>query len=152
MKLGKRWLPAHILVWAYAVLLLVPLYYFLASAFKSNDDIFAHPFAPPSSLGLGNFRTAFDNGDLGLAVVNSALVTVFSLVLTLLLAIPASFALARTRGRLAGLIEKVFSLGFLIPTFAALFPTFLLAAPPGCSTPGPSWCCSFRPPRCRCRW
>lgn len=118
-------------MWAYAVLLLVPLYYFLASAFKSNDDIFAHPFAPPSSLGLGNFRTAFDNGDLGLAVVNSALVTVFSLVLTLLLAIPASFALARTRGRLAGLIEKVFSLGFLIPTFAALFPTFLLAAATG---------------------
>ena len=33
MKLGKRWLPAHILVWTYAVLLVVPLYYFLASAF-----------------------------------------------------------------------------------------------------------------------
>ncbi|WP_405693448.1 carbohydrate ABC transporter permease [Streptomyces coelicoflavus] len=131
MKLGKRWLPAHILVWTYAVLLVVPLYYFLASAFKSNDEIFAHPFAPPSSLGFGNFRTAFESADLGLAVVNSALVTVFSLALTLLLAIPAAFALARSTGRLAGVVEKVFSLGFLIPTFAALFPTFLLAAATG---------------------
>ncbi|NED01231.1 carbohydrate ABC transporter permease, partial [Streptomyces sp. SID6648] len=68
MKLGKRWLPAHILVWTYAVLLVVPLYYFLASAFKSNDEIFAHPFAPPTSLGFGNFRTAFESADLGLAV------------------------------------------------------------------------------------
>ncbi|MFS8204226.1 carbohydrate ABC transporter permease [Streptomyces sp. CWNU-52B] len=131
MKLGKRWLPAHILVWSYAVLLIVPLYYFLASAFKTNDEIFAHPFALPTSFGFGNFHTAFDSADLGLAVVNSTLVTVFSLVLTLTLALPAAFALARSTGRVASLVENVFSLGFLIPTFAALFPTFLLAAATG---------------------
>ncbi|WP_320775641.1 carbohydrate ABC transporter permease [Streptomyces sp. CRN 30] len=131
MKLSKRWLPAHILVWSYAVLLIVPLYYFLASAFKTNDEIFAHPFALPASFGFGNFRTAFDSADLGLAVVNSTLVTVLSLVLTLALALPAAFALARSSGRLASAVEKVFSLGFLIPTFAALFPTFLLAAATG---------------------
>jgi multiple sugar transport system permease protein len=131
MKLGKRWLPAHVLVWTYAALLLVPLYYLLASAFKSNDRIFAHPFALPSSLGLGNFRTAFTGADLGLAVVNSSLVTLFSLALTLLLALPAAFALARSAGRTAVVIERIFSLGFLIPTFAALFPTFLLAAATG---------------------
>ncbi|MFJ2261767.1 carbohydrate ABC transporter permease [Streptomyces sp. NPDC087844] len=131
MKLGKRWLPAHVLVWSYAVLLIVPLYYFLASAFKTNDEIFAHPFALPTSFGFGNFRTAFDSADLGLAVVNSTLVTVFALVLTLGLALPAAFALARSTGRAASIMEKVFSLGFLIPTFAALFPTFLLAAATG---------------------
>ncbi|MEU4653971.1 carbohydrate ABC transporter permease [Streptomyces sp. NPDC023723] len=131
MKLSKRWLPAHILVWCYAVLLIVPLYYFLASAFKTNDEIFAHPFALPASFGFGNFRTAFESADLGLAVVNSTLVTVLALVLTLALALPAAFALARSSGRLASLVEKVFSLGFLIPTFAALFPTFLLAAATG---------------------
>ncbi|MDQ1033815.1 multiple sugar transport system permease protein [Streptomyces sp. V3I8] len=131
MKLGKRWLPAHVLVWSYAVLLIVPLYYFLASAFKTNDEIFAHPFALPTSFGFGNFRTAFDSADLGLAVVNSTLVTVLALVLTLGLALPAAFALARSTGRLASAVEKVFSLGFLVPTFAALFPTFLLAAATG---------------------
>lgn len=131
MKLSKRWLPAHVLVWSYAVLLTVPLYYFLASAFKTNDEIFAHPFALPTSFGFGNFRTAFDSADLGLAVVNSALVTVLALVVTLALALPAAFALARSTGRLASLVEQVFSLGFLIPTFAALFPTFLLAAATG---------------------
>ncbi|MEU4894835.1 carbohydrate ABC transporter permease [Streptomyces sp. NPDC044780] len=131
MKLGKRWLPAHLLVWTYAVLLIVPLYYFLASAFKSNEEIFAHPFALPESFGFGNFTTAYHSADLGPAIVNSALVTVLSLALTLLLALPAAFALARSTGRLASAMEKVFSLGFLIPTFAALFPTFLLAAATG---------------------
>ncbi|GHJ32765.1 MULTISPECIES: carbohydrate ABC transporter permease [Streptomyces] len=131
MKPGKRWLPAHLLVWTYAVLLIVPLYYFLASAFKSNEEIFAHPFALPTSFGFDNFRTAYRGADLGPAVVNSALVTVLALVLTLLLALPAAFALARSAGRLASAMEKVFSLGFLVPTFAALFPTFLLAAATG---------------------
>jgi len=131
MKLGKSWLPAHVLVWTYVVLLVVPLYYFLASAFKTNEEIFASPFAPPSSLDPGNFSTAFHRADLGLAVVNSGLVTVCSLILTLALAIPAAFALARSTGRPAAALEKVFSLGFLIPTFAALFPTFLLAAATG---------------------
>ncbi|MFE4915634.1 carbohydrate ABC transporter permease [Streptomyces sp. NPDC056652] len=131
MKFRKSWLPAHILVWTYAVLLAVPLYYFLASAFKSNERIFASPLSPPSSFGLGNFRTAFESAELGPAIVNSALVTVFSLVLTLGLAIPAAFALARSTGRPASAMEKVFSLGFLIPTFAALFPTFLLSAATG---------------------
>ncbi|MGR3936949.1 carbohydrate ABC transporter permease [Streptomyces sp. BRA346] len=131
MKLGKSWLPAHVLVWTYVVLLVVPLYYFLASSFKTNEEIFASPFAPPSSLDPGNFSTAFQRADLGLAVVNSCLVTACSLILTLALAIPAAFALARSTGRLAAVLEKVFSLGFLIPTFAALFPTFLLAAATG---------------------
>lgn len=131
MKFRKSWLPAHILVWAYAVLLAIPLYYFLASAFKSNEAIFAHPLAPPTSLGLGNFRTAFESADLGMAILNSGIVTVFSLALTLGLAIPAAFSLARAQGRVGSVIEKVFSLGFLIPTFAALFPTFLLSAATG---------------------
>ncbi|MFD4475150.1 carbohydrate ABC transporter permease [Streptomyces sp. NPDC058471] len=131
MKHGKSWLPAHILAWAYAALLVVPLYYLLASAFKTNDQIFASPFSLPTSLSFGNFSTAFESADLGLAVFNSALVTAFSLALTLALAIPAAFAIARATGPLGAFVEKVFSLGFLIPTFAALFPTFLLAAATG---------------------
>jgi multiple sugar transport system permease protein len=131
MKLGKSWLPAHILAWLYAALLIVPLYYLLASAFKTNDQIFSSPFSLPASLSTGNFGKAFTSADLGLAVVNSLLVTALALLLTLALAIPAAFALARAEGGLGALVEKVFSLGFLIPTFAALFPTFLLSAATG---------------------
>ena len=43
------------------------------------------------------------------------------------LAVPAAYALARSRGRLATLFERIYALGFLIPGFAALVPTLLLA-------------------------
>ncbi|ATE55781.1 MULTISPECIES: carbohydrate ABC transporter permease [Actinosynnema] len=116
------------LAWIYAALLIVPLYYFIVSSFKSNEEIFESPLAFPSTWDLGNFTTAIDQADLVLAVANSVLTTLGALVLTLLLALPASFALARSTGRLGKVVEGVFALGFLIPSFAALFPTFLLAA------------------------
>ncbi|MFD2796556.1 carbohydrate ABC transporter permease [Promicromonospora vindobonensis] len=116
------------LAWIYAALLVVPFYYFIVSSFKTNEEIFESPLALPSSIDLSNFTTAIHQADLGLAVANSALTTVGALVLTLLLALPAAFALARATGRLGKIVESVFALGFLIPSFAALFPTFLLAA------------------------
>ncbi|GAB2497608.1 carbohydrate ABC transporter permease [Promicromonospora xylanilytica] len=116
------------LAWIYAALLVVPFYYFIVSSFKTNEEIFESPLALPSSIDLSNFTTAIQQADLGLAVANSVLTTVGALVLTLLLALPAAFALARATGRLGKIVESVFALGFLIPSFAALFPTFLLAA------------------------
>jgi multiple sugar transport system permease protein len=116
------------LAWLYAAVLLIPFYYFITSSFKSNEEIFESPLALPTTWDLSNFTTAMRQADLGLAIANSALTTVSALVLTLLLALPAAFALARATGRVGRIIETVFSLGFLIPSFAALFPTFLLAA------------------------
>jgi len=124
-------LTSGTLAWLYAAILLIPFYYFISSSFKTNEEIFESPLALPTSWDLSNFATAFRQADLGLAIANSALTTVSALVLTLLLALPAAFALARAQGRLGKVIENVFNLGFLIPAFAALFPTFLLAAAVG---------------------
>src|SRR4051812_3199850 len=101
------------LAWIYAALLVVPFYYFIASSFKSNDEIFESPLALPRTWDFANFATAIDQADLVLAVANSVLTTVGALVLTLLLALPASFALARSTGRLGKLVENTFALGFL---------------------------------------
>lgn len=121
-------LTSGTLAWLYAALLLVPLYFFVVSAFKSNEQIFESPLTLPTDWDLSNVTTAIRQADLGLAVANSAITTVAALALTLLLALPASFALARSTGRAGKVVEGVFALGFLIPSFAALFPTFLLAA------------------------
>lgn len=129
--LRPSWIPAHLLVWSYTALLAVPLYYFLVSAFKHNGAIFGSPLGLPGSLSPGNFTQAFELAGLGGAIANSALVTVGGLAVTLVFAVPASFALARSRGRAGRVLERIFSLGFLVPTFAALFPTFLLAAATG---------------------
>ncbi|MFC8829532.1 carbohydrate ABC transporter permease [Streptomyces sp. NPDC057137] len=118
---------AHAGVWLYVGLLIVPLYYLLISSFKSNLSIINDPFSPFTGLDTGNFGKAMRNATLGPALVNQAYITVAANVLTLVLALPAAFALARSKGRIGAAIERIFSLGFLIPGFAALVPTVLLS-------------------------
>lgn len=118
---------AHAGVWLYVILLAAPLYYLLISAFKQNTDIFNQPFSPFTPLTLDNFGLAFSQAALGTALLNSAYITVGAEVLTLVLAVPAAFALARATGAIGRMVERVFALGFLIPGFAALVPTVLLS-------------------------
>ncbi|KIF79644.1 transporter [Streptomyces sp. 150FB] len=113
--------------WLYALVLAAPLYYLVASAFKTNIEIFNHPFALPGHWLWHNFRTAWETAALGQALLNSLLISAVAIVLTLGLALPASFALARLDNRLSRLVTGTFSVGFLIPPFAALIPTVILA-------------------------
>jgi multiple sugar transport system permease protein len=66
--------------------------------------------------------------DIIRALAISAVVTGVSLCLTILLAYPAAYAIARVRTRWNQLAEAYFGLGFLIPAFALLVPVFLAIA------------------------
>lgn len=111
----------------YALLLVLPLYWLFVSSFKPRIEILAEPFLPTFSVGLENITNVWVKLDMGTALVNSIYTTAGALVLTLLLAVPASYALARSTGLVATLLERLYALGFLIPGFAALIPTLLLA-------------------------
>ena len=122
---------AYGIVLVYAALLIIPVYFVVVSAFKDNQAIFGSPLALPTSLSLTNFTRAQDGADLGQALLNSVTLTVSAELLTLVLAVPASYALARAEGRVAGALDRLFSLGFLVPAFAVLVPTLLLAVAAG---------------------
>lgn len=119
---------SHVVVWIYALIIAVPLYYLLVSSLKENQQIFRAPFALPSSWSWHNFADAWTTASLGQALLNSVYITVGAELITLGLALPAAYALARSRGKIAGFMEKFYAAGFLIPGFAALVPTVLLAA------------------------
>lgn len=120
-------LTGHILAWFYALLLILPLYFLLTTSLKDNFEVFDHPFALPRNWLVENFAEAWDLASLGPALGNSVLITTGAEAITLALAFPAAYGLARSSGRTAAVVERVFGLGFLIPAFAALVPTVLLA-------------------------
>jgi multiple sugar transport system permease protein len=127
----RRWSPgalAYLLVLVYAAALLVPLYFVIVSSLKTNATIFLEPLSPPTTLSFAKYGEAQSAVDLGGALLNSVTITVGAEIVTLLLALPAAYGIARDRGRLGKIAETIFGLGFLIPTFAVLVPTFLLAA------------------------
>ena len=121
------WALSHMLVWVYVLLVLIPLYFLLISPFKSNTAIFNSPFSLPHAFSISNFVNAWNDASLGAGLLNSMLITVGAEVLTIVLALPAAFSLARSTGRLSAAVERLFLLGFLVPGFAALVPTVLFA-------------------------
>lgn len=118
---------SHTAVWLYALVLALPLYFLLVSSLKDNTEIFSDGFGFPPEWRWDNYWKAWNFVDLGPALVNSAYVTVLSELFIVLVAVPAAFGIARSEGRLGKLVERSLALGFLIPGFAALVPTVLLA-------------------------
>lgn len=128
MGRAGRWrYVAHLAAWAYMAALVVPLYYLVISSVKSNIEIFNNPFTLAGPLQWSNYTVAFSQAQLGPAILSSAYVTVSAELATLCAALPAAYAIARSRGRAGRALEALFSVGFLIPGFAALVPSVMLA-------------------------
>jgi len=115
----------------YAFLIIIPLYFVVISAFKNNSQIITTPLALPSALDFNKFLQAQSNVNLLRAMLISVVVAIGAEILTLVLAFPAAYAIARMQTRLASLTEAIFSLGFLIPSLAILMPVYLMTAKAG---------------------
>ncbi|SMH38163.1 carbohydrate ABC transporter membrane protein 2, CUT1 family [Rathayibacter oskolensis] len=86
----------HAVMAPIAVLWVLPMVFVLFVAVRSFDDITSNGLgALPSSFSLDGFVTVFTAGLVGEALVNSVIVTVFTVLLSLLLASWAAFALSR---------------------------------------------------------
>lgn len=108
-------------------MIFIPIYFIIVSSFKENIQIFGSLLKFPLTLNLAKYVQALKQGELTRAIIISISVTAGAEILTLLLAFPAAYAIARIPTRLAILTESFFGLGFLIPALAILMPVFLLA-------------------------
>jgi multiple sugar transport system permease protein len=115
----------------YAALIVIPLYFVVVSAFKNNAQIILTPLALPATLNFSKFIQAQTNVHLLRAGSISAVITTGAELLTLLLAFPAAYAIARIHTRLSAVAESIFSLGFLIPGLAILMPVYIMTAKAG---------------------
>ncbi len=111
----------------YAAIILVPMWVVFAASSKSNAEVVRTPLSLPTDYSLANFVKAIEVADFEIALRNSFVVVALSLVLSLFLALPAAYAIARIRTRLAVFVEGFFAIGLLIPAIAILLPVFLLA-------------------------
>jgi multiple sugar transport system permease protein len=115
----------------YAALIVIPLYFVVISAFKNNPQIILTPLALPTKFSFQKFVQAQVNVHVVRAGLISILITTGAEFLTLILAFPAAYAVARIKTRLSSLVESIFSLGFLIPGLAILMPVYMMTAKAG---------------------
>jgi multiple sugar transport system permease protein len=118
-------------VLAYAAAIIIPLYYVIISAFKSNTEIALNPLGLPESVSFTRFSQAINAVQLLAASGNSLATATISVLITVALAAPAAHGIARRRSGFANFSQLAFGLAFLIPQFAVLVPTYLLAVRSG---------------------
>jgi multiple sugar transport system permease protein len=115
----------------YAALIIIPLYFVIVSAFKDNSQIILTPLALPKALDFSKFIQTQANVNVLRAGMISIFITTGAEALTLVLAFPAAYAVARIKTRLSTIVESIFSLGFLIPGLAILMPIYMMTAKAG---------------------
>lgn len=115
----------------YSILIIIPLYFVIVSAFKDNSQIVLKPLALPSAFNFTKFIQTQVNVNVLRAGSISILITSGAELLTLILGFPAAYAVARIQTKLSPLVESIFSLGFLIPGLAILMPIYTMTAKAG---------------------
>lgn len=115
----------------YAALIIIPLYFVIVSAFKNNSQIILTPLALPAGLNFQKFFQVQENVHVLRAGLITIGITTGAEFLTIILAFPAAYAVARIPTRLATLVEIIFSIGFLIPGLAILMPIYMMTAKAG---------------------
>ncbi len=105
-------------------IIIVPIYYIVITSLRSQAGFFStNPLFPPLSPTLANYALVVQN-DFGLYLVNSVIVTVASVVVTVAFALGAAYAIVRTRGRFVRSSFSLFLLGLAVPTHATIIPLY----------------------------
>jgi xylobiose transport system permease protein len=104
----------------------VPIYVMVSWSLQTRDSFLDRgPLAIPASITFENFVDVLDSGFLRY-LVNTVIVTVASVALTLLVAIPAAYAIVRSLSWFSGTMFRVFLAGMAIPAQATIIPLYLI--------------------------
>nr|WP_240979480.1 carbohydrate ABC transporter permease [Streptomyces sp. HNM0574] len=111
----------------YLVFLAFPLFWLLGTAFKPPQELgAADPAWLPERPTLDNFRAAFAQQPLLRSALNSLLVASSAASLSVLLAVPAAYALARRRSLTGRLATGWILVSQMFPFVLVVLPLFLL--------------------------
>ncbi len=123
----RRW-AFHAVMAPLSVLWVLPMVFVVLTAVRSFADITGNGLgALPHSFSWDGFVTVFTGGLVGQALVNSAIVTVCTVILSLLLSSWAAFALSRHRIPFRRAVLLVMLAGNLLPPQILLIPVSRIA-------------------------
>lgn len=114
---------------ALAVSIIIPVAWVFMASLKSNAEFIGkdvNPFAFPKELIWENFAIAFGQAKMGEYLLNSILVTALSLVLLLIVALPAAYCLARFEFKGKKFISTGFMAGLFVNVNYIVVPIFLM--------------------------
>ncbi len=126
LSLRRRFGP-YVILGPFAIVLAFPIYWMAWTAFKGNQDLFYHPENVPYSYSddsptFSHVRFLFEHTKYLTWIGNTALVGAVVVVITLVLSLPAGYALARLSGRFGQSLGVAIFLTYLVPPTLLFLP------------------------------
>ncbi|MEC8261273.1 MAG: carbohydrate ABC transporter permease [SAR324 cluster bacterium] len=110
----------------WAVTVIFPMIWMIYSSFKTDQELFFSPWAAPVELQWDNFARAWTKAHVGDYLLNTLIVVVPALLLTLIISAMAAYVLARFEFVGRRFLFYMFLSGMLFPVFLALVQLFNL--------------------------
>ena len=129
LKRSRRWalVTSYVCLILFAIFFLVPPYYQLVTATKSTAEISnqtTDPWLPSPSPTIENLSNLWNHTDFPIYLKNSAIVTVLVVAVTMVIAVPAAFALGRMKFWGSGVLATGVFLTYLVPDSLLFLPLF----------------------------
>ena len=113
-----------LLVWT--VINLFPIYWMFTFSLKSNEEIFGkNVIGLPWNWKWSNYTSAMKTGNMLRYFLNSTIVTIATIVIALIAALMATYAITRIVWKGSQLMNSFFMLGITIPIHASIVPVFV---------------------------
>jgi multiple sugar transport system permease protein len=118
--------PAYLIVGPFAIILAFPFYWMLVTALKTDTDLYNVENVPykfsQGSPTFDNVRFLFEDTKYLTWLTNTVIVGVFVVIITLVLSLPAGYALARLSGRWGNSVGIGIFLTYLVPPTLLFLP------------------------------
>ncbi|WP_448950558.1 carbohydrate ABC transporter permease [Labrys neptuniae] len=121
----KRSILYWILLLPIVILTLFPFAVMLVTALKPTEEMLSSTWWPSRAV-WGNFITMYTETSFGPALINSLIVSLVTTVLTVLVAIPAAYALSRYRFAARGAFRQFLLISQMLSPIVLVFGLFRL--------------------------
>src|SRR5690625_5011568 len=115
----------HIFKWVlivfFVLLIGFPFYWVIISSFKTPDQIL-HPDLWPATWSLENYKQLLTGTSYAQSLMNSLIVSISTMIITVLIVVPASYAIFRMNFKGKNLFYYLILATFIFPTMLLLVP------------------------------
>ena len=119
----------YVALFTLAISIIVPVAWVFMASLKQNSEFIGanvSPWSLPKEFFFQNFVVAFRDANMGTFFINSVIVTALALILLLVLALPASYALSRFNFKGRKILNMGFMAGLFVNISYIVVPIFLM--------------------------
>jgi N-acetylglucosamine transport system permease protein len=116
---------SHAFLFLWAALVTIPLIWAVIQSFKTDTEIINDPLGLPEQWLFGAFGRAWTKGHIGEFFLNTVVVLLGGVTLTMLLGSMAAYVLARYPFRGNRLVYWIFVAGLTMPIYLGILPLYL---------------------------